>query len=54
MRQSGFQSSLAVGAALALGLLGTTAALAQSKQAISSALVNIYRALGGGWEDKSE
>ena len=36
MRQSGFQSSLAVGAALALGLLGTTAALAQSKPVVAA------------------
>jgi len=33
-------------------LLGTETALAQSRQAISSDLVNIYRALGGGWEEK--
>jgi NodT family efflux transporter outer membrane factor (OMF) lipoprotein len=31
-------------------LLGSETALAQSRQAISSDLVNIYRALGGGWE----
>jgi len=30
-------------------LLGSETALAQSRQAISSDLVNIYRALGGGW-----
>jgi NodT family efflux transporter outer membrane factor (OMF) lipoprotein len=33
-------------------LLGSETALAQSRQAISSDLVNIYRALGGGWEEK--
>jgi outer membrane protein TolC len=32
-------------------LLGTETALAQSRQAIASDLVNIYRALGGGWEE---
>jgi NodT family efflux transporter outer membrane factor (OMF) lipoprotein len=32
-------------------LLGSETALAASKQAISSDLVNIYRALGGGWEE---
>ena len=32
-------------------LLGSETALAQSRQAISSDLVNIYRALGGGWEE---
>jgi NodT family efflux transporter outer membrane factor (OMF) lipoprotein len=31
-------------------LLASETALAQSRQAISSDLVNIYRALGGGWE----
>jgi outer membrane protein TolC len=31
-------------------LLGSETALAQSRQAISSDLVNIYRSLGGGWE----
>jgi NodT family efflux transporter outer membrane factor (OMF) lipoprotein len=31
-------------------LLASETALAQSQQAISSDLVNIYRALGGGWE----
>jgi NodT family efflux transporter outer membrane factor (OMF) lipoprotein len=30
-------------------LLGSETALAQSRQAITSDLVNIYRALGGGW-----
>jgi NodT family efflux transporter outer membrane factor (OMF) lipoprotein len=34
-------------------LLGSETALAQSRQAISSDLVNIYRALGGGWEEKN-
>ncbi|MGA2556922.1 MAG: TolC family protein, partial [Verrucomicrobiota bacterium] len=33
-------------------LLASETALAQSRQAISSDLVNIYRALGGGWEDQ--
>jgi outer membrane protein TolC len=32
-------------------LLGSETALALSRQAISSDLVNIYRALGGGWEE---
>ncbi len=32
-------------------LLGSETALAQSRQAITSDLVNIYRALGGGWEE---
>jgi NodT family efflux transporter outer membrane factor (OMF) lipoprotein len=32
-------------------LLGSETALAASRQAITSDLVNIYRALGGGWED---
>ena len=32
-------------------LLGSETALAQSRQAISSDLVNFYRALGGGWEE---
>jgi outer membrane protein TolC len=31
-------------------LLASETALAQSRQAISSDLVNIYRALGGGWQ----
>ena len=31
-------------------LLASETALAQSRQAISSDMVNIYRALGGGWE----
>jgi NodT family efflux transporter outer membrane factor (OMF) lipoprotein len=31
-------------------LLASETALAQSRQAISSDLVNVYRALGGGWE----
>jgi NodT family efflux transporter outer membrane factor (OMF) lipoprotein len=35
-------------------LLGSETALAQSRQAISSDLVNIYRALGGGWEEKKD
>jgi NodT family efflux transporter outer membrane factor (OMF) lipoprotein len=35
-------------------LLGSETALAQSKQAIASDLVNIYRALGGGWEDRTD
>jgi outer membrane protein TolC len=34
-------------------LLGSETALAQSRQNISSDLVNIYRALGGGWEEKT-
>jgi NodT family efflux transporter outer membrane factor (OMF) lipoprotein len=34
-------------------VLGSETALAQSQQAISSDLVNIYRALGGGWEEKN-
>ena len=34
-------------------LLGSETALAQSRQAITSDLVNIYRALGGGWVDKN-
>jgi NodT family efflux transporter outer membrane factor (OMF) lipoprotein len=33
-------------------LLGSETALAQSRQAISSDLVNIYRSLGGGWEEQ--
>jgi NodT family efflux transporter outer membrane factor (OMF) lipoprotein len=33
-------------------LLGSETALAQSRQNISSDLVNIYRALGGGWEEQ--
>jgi len=33
-------------------LLGSETALAQSRQAITSDLVNIYRALGGGWEER--
>jgi len=35
-------------------LLGSETALAQSKQAIASDLVNIYRALGGGWEERRD
>ena len=34
-------------------LLASETALALSRQAISSDLVNIYRALGGGWEEKN-
>ena len=34
-------------------VLGSETALAQSQQAISADLVNIYRALGGGWEEKN-
>ncbi len=34
-------------------LLASETALALSRQAISSDLVNIYRALGGGWEEKT-
>jgi multidrug efflux system outer membrane protein len=33
-------------------LLASETALAQSRQAISSDLVNIYRSLGGGWEEQ--
>jgi outer membrane protein TolC len=33
-------------------LFGSETALAQSRQAITSDLVNLYRAMGGGWEDK--
>jgi outer membrane protein TolC len=35
-------------------VLASETALAQSKQAIASDLVNIYRALGGGWEERKE
>jgi outer membrane protein TolC len=34
-------------------LLASETALALSRQAISSDLANIYRALGGGWEEKN-
>ena len=33
-------------------LFGAQTSLLLSKAAISTDLVNIYRALGGGWEDK--
>ncbi|HEY1664032.1 MAG TPA: hypothetical protein VGI03_16560 [Verrucomicrobiae bacterium] len=35
-------------------LLGTWAALAQSDQTVSLNLVQLYKALGGGWEEETK